>query len=168
MSEDDPGGEVVADRHLRQRARGNAHIRSERLPVRVGSRARGFGDLTGSSDDRSRVPSSAVGDSHRTITMPTRLEPRSRHGGNASSLTSSPRGNPVASSRSSRTTPSRRKCSSKGLRAARISWVRPALPETLQDREIVSSDNNTVVMRWVDPEVAHRYGTMVLARCEKA
>jgi hypothetical protein len=41
-------------------------------------------------------------------------------------------------------------------------------PGDSQDREIVSSDNNTVVMRWVDPEVAHRYGTMVLARCEKA
>jgi hypothetical protein len=41
-------------------------------------------------------------------------------------------------------------------------------PGDSQDREIISFDKSTVVMRWVDPEVASRYGTMVLARCEKA
>jgi hypothetical protein len=37
-----------------------------------------------------------------------------------------------------------------------------------QDREIVSFDKSVVVMNWVDPEVAGRYGTMVLVRCMKA
>ncbi|WP_245431181.1 hypothetical protein [Rhodoplanes roseus] len=33
------------------------------------------------------------------------------------------------------------------------------------DREVVSFDGRVLVMRWVDPEVAGRYGTMVLVRC---
>jgi hypothetical protein len=41
-------------------------------------------------------------------------------------------------------------------------------PGDTQDREIISFDNGVVVMRWVDPEVAARYGTMILARCVKA
>jgi hypothetical protein len=48
-------------------------------------------------------------------------------------------------------------------------FVGPAGPPgDAQDREIVSLDNGIVVMRWVDPEVAGRYGTMVLSRCVKA
>jgi len=34
-----------------------------------------------------------------------------------------------------------------------------------QDREIVSFDGRVLVLKWVDPEVAGRYGTMVLVRC---
>jgi hypothetical protein len=41
-------------------------------------------------------------------------------------------------------------------------------PGDSQDREIISSDKGTFVMRWVDPDVASRYGTMILTRCEKA
>jgi len=33
------------------------------------------------------------------------------------------------------------------------------------DREIVSFDGRVMILRWVDPEVASRYGTMVLVRC---
>ena len=34
-----------------------------------------------------------------------------------------------------------------------------------QDREIVSFDGRTMVLRWVDPEVAGRYGVGVYVRC---
>ena len=34
-----------------------------------------------------------------------------------------------------------------------------------QDREIVSFDGRTLVLRWMDPEVAGRYGTGVYVRC---
>jgi hypothetical protein len=34
-----------------------------------------------------------------------------------------------------------------------------------QDREIVSSDGRTMVLRWLDPEVAGRYGIGVYVRC---
>jgi hypothetical protein len=34
-----------------------------------------------------------------------------------------------------------------------------------QDREIVFLDGRTMVLRWVDPEVAGRYGTGVYVRC---
>jgi hypothetical protein len=33
------------------------------------------------------------------------------------------------------------------------------------DRELVSFDGRVLVLRWIDPEVAGRYGTMVLVRC---
>lgn len=33
------------------------------------------------------------------------------------------------------------------------------------DRELVSFDGRVLVLRWVDPEIAGRYGTMVLVRC---
>jgi len=33
------------------------------------------------------------------------------------------------------------------------------------DREVVSFDGRVLVLKWVDPEVAGRYGTMVLVRC---
>jgi len=44
----------------------------------------------------------------------------------------------------------------------------PGPPGDAQDREIVSFDKGVLVMNWVDPEVAGRYGTMVLVRCMKA
>jgi hypothetical protein len=34
-----------------------------------------------------------------------------------------------------------------------------------QDREIVSFDGRTMVLRWIDPEVASRYGMGVYVRC---
>jgi hypothetical protein len=34
-----------------------------------------------------------------------------------------------------------------------------------QDREVVSFDGRTMVLRWMDPEVAGRYGTGVYVRC---
>ena len=34
-----------------------------------------------------------------------------------------------------------------------------------QDREIISFDGRTMVLRWVDPEVAGRYGVGVYVRC---
>lgn len=33
------------------------------------------------------------------------------------------------------------------------------------DREVVSFDGRVLVLKWVDPEVAGRYGIMVLVRC---
>ncbi len=35
----------------------------------------------------------------------------------------------------------------------------------MQDREIVSFDGRTMVLRWMNPEVASRYGTGVYIRC---
>jgi hypothetical protein len=42
----------------------------------------------------------------------------------------------------------------------------PGNPAGMDDREIVSFDGRVLVLQWVDPEVAGRYGTMVLVRCE--
>lgn len=36
-----------------------------------------------------------------------------------------------------------------------------------RDREIVSFDGSTLVLRWVDASVANRYGTMVFVRCRR-
>jgi hypothetical protein len=33
------------------------------------------------------------------------------------------------------------------------------------DREIVSFDGRVMILRWIDPEVAGRYGNMILVRC---
>ncbi len=38
-------------------------------------------------------------------------------------------------------------------------------PAEPQDREIVSFDGRTMVLKWMDPEVAGRYGTGVYVRC---
>jgi hypothetical protein len=40
-----------------------------------------------------------------------------------------------------------------------------APPGHEQDREILSFNEPVLVMRWVDPEVQKRYGTMVYVRC---
>ena len=39
-------------------------------------------------------------------------------------------------------------------------------PAGIDDREVVSFDGKTLILKWVDPEVAGRYGNMVLVRCE--
>jgi hypothetical protein len=36
-----------------------------------------------------------------------------------------------------------------------------------KDREIMSFDDNRLVLRWLDASVAGRYGTMVFVRCRK-
>ena len=33
------------------------------------------------------------------------------------------------------------------------------------DREVVSFDGRVLILRWIDPEVAGRYGTQILVRC---
>jgi hypothetical protein len=38
-------------------------------------------------------------------------------------------------------------------------------PATAQDREVVSFDGRVLILRWMDPEVQSRYGTMVYVRC---
>jgi len=38
-------------------------------------------------------------------------------------------------------------------------------PGATDDREVVSFDGRVLVLKWMDPEVASRYGTMVLVRC---
>jgi len=43
-------------------------------------------------------------------------------------------------------------------------YIGPDGPVGDADRE-VSFDGNVMVMRWLDPEVAKRYGTMVYVRC---
>ncbi|MDC7786097.1 hypothetical protein PQJ75_18010 [Rhodoplanes sp. TEM] len=40
----------------------------------------------------------------------------------------------------------------------------PPAPDS-DDREVVSFDGRVLVLRWVDPEVAGRYGNMLLVRC---
>ena len=38
-------------------------------------------------------------------------------------------------------------------------------PGGTQDREVVSFDGRVLILRWMDPEVQGRYGTMVYVRC---
>ncbi|HEY1541024.1 MAG TPA: hypothetical protein VGG01_01330 [Xanthobacteraceae bacterium] len=38
-------------------------------------------------------------------------------------------------------------------------------PGSMDDREVVSFDGRVLILKWVDPEVAGRYGTMLLVRC---
>lgn len=38
-------------------------------------------------------------------------------------------------------------------------------PGGQQDREVVSFDGRVLALRWIDPEVQGRYGTMVYVRC---
>jgi hypothetical protein len=38
-------------------------------------------------------------------------------------------------------------------------------PASAQDRDVVSFDGRVLILRWMDPEVQGRYGTMVYVRC---
>ena len=38
-------------------------------------------------------------------------------------------------------------------------------PGDAQDREVVSFDGRVLILRWMDPEVQSRYGSMVYVRC---
>jgi hypothetical protein len=40
-----------------------------------------------------------------------------------------------------------------------------AEPGAQDDREVVSYDGRVLILKWVDPEVAGRYGTQILVRC---
>jgi hypothetical protein len=40
-----------------------------------------------------------------------------------------------------------------------------APPADVQDREVVHFDGRVLILRWMDPEVQGRYGTMVYVRC---
>ena len=44
-------------------------------------------------------------------------------------------------------------------------YIGPDGPIGETDREIISFNGKVMVMRWLDPEVAGRYGTMVYVRC---
>jgi len=45
-------------------------------------------------------------------------------------------------------------------------YVGPSsVPAGTDDREVVSFDGQVLILKWVDPEVAGRYGNMVLVRC---
>lgn len=56
----------------------------------------------------------------------------------------------------------------KGMTGNRTFVGPPGDPGGPQDREIISYDGQIMVMRWTDPEVASRYGTIVMARCPDA
>jgi hypothetical protein len=46
-------------------------------------------------------------------------------------------------------------------------FIGPAgAPGQTEDREVVAFDGRVLVLRWVDPEVASRYGTAVYVRCK--
>ena len=38
-------------------------------------------------------------------------------------------------------------------------------PGSNEDREVVAFDGRVLILRWIDPEVQGRYGTMVYVRC---
>jgi hypothetical protein len=44
-------------------------------------------------------------------------------------------------------------------------YVGPGPYPGIEDREVVSFDGQVLILKWVNPEVAGRYGMMVLARC---
>ncbi len=56
----------------------------------------------------------------------------------------------------------------KGSRAGKTYIGPPGPPDGMQDREVVSYDGRVLILRWVDPEVQGRYGTMVYAKCAPA
>lgn len=53
----------------------------------------------------------------------------------------------------------------KGDTAGRTYVGFEAPPGDLQDREILSATDNLIIMRFVDPDAHHRYGTFVYVRC---
>jgi hypothetical protein len=45
-------------------------------------------------------------------------------------------------------------------------YIGPGIdPAAADDREVLSFDGRVLILKWVDPEVAGRYGNMVLVRC---
>jgi hypothetical protein len=56
----------------------------------------------------------------------------------------------------------------KANRAGRDFIGPPGPAGGMQDREVVSFDKRVLILRWVDPEVQGRYGTLVYVKCEPA
>jgi hypothetical protein len=56
----------------------------------------------------------------------------------------------------------------KGNRAGKDFIGPPGPPGDAQDREVVSFDKRVLTLRWMDPEVQGRYGTMVYVKCAPA
>jgi hypothetical protein len=54
----------------------------------------------------------------------------------------------------------------KGSRSGK-NYIGPAddPPGGMQDREVVSFDGRVLITRWIDPEVAGRYGNALYVRC---
>jgi len=46
-------------------------------------------------------------------------------------------------------------------------YVGPDGPISEADREITSFDGSVMVLRWLDPDAAKRYGTMIFVRCKQ-
>ena len=44
-------------------------------------------------------------------------------------------------------------------------YIGPGAYPGIEDREVVRFDGQVLILKWVNPEVAGRYGLMVLARC---
>jgi hypothetical protein len=44
-------------------------------------------------------------------------------------------------------------------------YIGPGPYPGVEDREVASFDGQVLILKWVNPEVAGRYGIMVLARC---
>ena len=44
-------------------------------------------------------------------------------------------------------------------------YIGPGPYPGIEDREVVSFDGKVLILKWVNPEVAGRYGNMVLSRC---
>ncbi len=55
-----------------------------------------------------------------------------------------------------------------GPNGKNYSSVRRTSRAAARDREIVSFDGRVLILRWLDPEVAGRYGTGVYVRCAAA
>ena len=53
----------------------------------------------------------------------------------------------------------------KGSRNGKTYIGPPGPPGGMQDREVVSFDGRVLILRWMDPEVQSRYGTMVYVKC---
>jgi len=46
-------------------------------------------------------------------------------------------------------------------------YVGPPGELSLSDREIIFSDSQMMILQWMDPEIAGRYGTMIYVRCRR-
>jgi len=61
--------------------------------------------------------------------------------------------------------PSPQEMTTKGTVEGKTYVGPPGNPAGADDREIVSFDGRVLILKWVDPEIAGRYGTAVLVRC---
>jgi hypothetical protein len=46
-------------------------------------------------------------------------------------------------------------------------YVGPPGEIGISDREIIFSDNQMMILQWMDPEIVGRYGTMIYVRCRR-